>query len=578
VPFGLDWVRLQGQRAGFYGTEVGLSMLSVSSILILVLLIWWSVNALSKMEAARAGADAGLHAQLALVADQRDALSRQAELIEHSHDAIITMDSNRGITGWNRGAREIYGWTASEAQGQVIHLLLRTTSHVTTAEIDAILAGKGRWDGELKHVAKDGNARVVDSRQVLMRNAAGVGVGVLEINRDVTASRSVEEQLRQVQKLDSIGRLAGGVAHDFNNLLTIIGGYAHMLIDDLSLADSHRESVQEISVAADRAATITRQLLTFSRHHAGSSRKNIILNEVVSEMEKMLHRLIGEDIQLDLVMDRTPLVVNADSGQMEQVVMNLVINSRDAMPDGGRILIETSQVVVDEAYAATHLGIEEGLYAVLSVSDNGIGMPAEVRARIFEPFFTTKDAGKGTGLGLATVYGIVKQNQGAVYVYSEPGQGSTFKVLFPAAEGPVDRSVPAPLPRSLAGLETIFLVEDEDALRKYVRETLERYGYTVVAAGNGREAVEIAERHPAPLDLLLTDVVMPELGGVDLAERFAVLRPGTPVLHMSGYSERLRKQGNAANFIQKPFTPRELLTHVRTLLDAYRAKGDATTP
>ncbi len=475
------------------------------------------------------------------------------------------MDTRRLITGWNGGAEKLYGWKEAEAVGQVIHDFLQTVSPVSVQEMDNILGRRNRWEGELVHTCRDGRKVTVESHQVQLQDASGEPGGILEINRDVSDRKHLEEQLLQSQKLESVGQLAGGVAHDFNNLLTVINGYSAMALEDLSPDDDLRELIEEICKAGDRAASLTRQLLTFSRRQVRTL-SNLVLNDSVADVEKMLRRLIGEDVDLILSLDPEPAVIRNDRGHIEQILMNLAINARDAMPKGGRLVIETSHGIVDELYAEVHFKLVPGNYAMLIVSDTGEGMSAEVKARIFEPFYTTKEPGKGTGLGLSTVYGIVKQSDGAILVYSEPGRGTTFKILFPVVEEPVDPARPAVAAANLGGTETILVVEDEEGLRKYVREVLEKRGYTVVVSTQGREALEVARKFEGPIHLLLTDVVMPEMGGIDLGEDFASLRPGVPILHMSGYTDRLWKDSITPNFIQKPFTPTALLTEVRRLL------------
>jgi two-component system, cell cycle sensor histidine kinase and response regulator CckA len=377
---------------------------------------------------------------------------------------------------------------------------------------------------------------------------------------------NLEAQLHQAQKLQGIGRLAGGVAHDFNNLITIILGYAQMALDELPAQDPLREAMAEIVKAALHGGSLTRQLLAFSRRQISQPR-DIAMNDVVRDFEKMLKRLIGEDIEVVLSLHPEAGTVRADPYQIEQVIMNLVINARDAMPNGGKVYIETACFEASVEFAKMHLAVLPGTYVLLSVSDTGTGMPAEVKEHIFEPFFTTKEPGKGTGLGLSTVYGIVTQCAGSISVYSEPGHGSTFRMLFPAVE--VGAIVPktAPLPRNCSGHETILVAEDEAGLRKYVRRILEGKGYKVVEASNGNHALEVARLHNGPIHLLLTDIVMPVMGGVDLVGEFSSLRPNVPVLCMSGYSERLWRQGELTGYIQKPFTPLMLLNQVRSLLD-----------
>ena len=382
-----------------------------------------------------------------------------------------------------------------------------------------------------------------------------------------TADRvHLEAQLRHAQKLEGIGRLAGGVAHDFNNLITIILGYAQVVLEELPPRDPLREVMAEIVKAATHGGSLTRQLLAFSRRQVSQPR-DIAMNDVVRDFEKMLKRLIGEDIEMVLSLDPEAGAVRADPYQIEQIIMNLAINARDAMPDGGKLCIETSPFDASAEFARLHAAVPPGTYVLLSVSDTGTGMAPEVKARAFEPFFTTKEPGKGTGLGLSTVYGIVTQCAGSISVYSEPGHGSTFRMLFPAVEAAAAVARTSIVPRDCSGHETILMAEDEGDLRRYVRRILEDKGYQVVEASNGNQALEAARRHPGPIHLLLTDIVMPEMGGVDLVGQFNSLRPHVPVLCMSGYSERLWRKGDLTGYLQKPFTPLMLLTQVRTLLD-----------
>ncbi len=394
----------------------------------------------------------------------------------------------------------------------------------------------------------------------------------LALVSDVTEKRSLEAQLLQSQKMESMGRLAGGVAHDFNNLLGIITGYGGLLHKRVSADPRLAKYVEDIVKAADRAAGLTRQLLAFSRKQVLQPRI-LDLKAVVGETENMLRRLIGEDIQLVTVCDDQLGPVRADPGQMDQVLMNLAVNARDAMPRGGRLTIETGNVILDRAYASRHAGVEPGRYVMLAVSDTGHGMTPEVQARLFEPFFTTKELGKGTGLGLATVHGIVKQSGGHIWVYSEPARGTTFKIYLPRADAPGADTLTAPsaeneLPR---GSETILLVEDEASLRGFVRECLEAAGYIVLEARHGVEALKISERHPTPIHLLLTDVVMPVMSGRELAQEVRASRPETRVLYMSGYTDdAVVLHGVLAAdvaFLQKPFTAEALARKVRQLLD-----------
>ena len=429
-------------------------------------------------------------------------------------------------------------------------------------------AGDGHYATECRTVGiGDGVLRWVTVRGRVFFDGDGRAVRFVGVTLDITERKRLEEQFLKSQKLESIGRLAGGVAHDFNNLLTVITGYSQKMLSEISDHHPFRSQMGEISKAASRAADLTRQLLTFSRRQI-SEPKAIAINDLVRDFEKMLARMIGEDIELVLALDPQAGAFRADPGQIEQVILNLVVNAKDAMPKGGRLLIKTSALVADEQFAQTHLSVSPGRYVALEVSDTGAAMPPEVMEHIFEPFFTTKEAGKGTGLGLSTVYGIVRQSEGSIWVYSEPGKGSTFKMLFPAVENVPSQTEAPAYQISLLGNETILLAEDDQGVRNYVQEVLEHHGYVVLETSNGREALEVAQRHRGPIHLLLADSVMPEISGAELADAFAMVRTGVPVLCMSGYSDRLWPETKTPqSYIQKPFTPAALLAQVRVLLD-----------
>jgi nitrogen-specific signal transduction histidine kinase/CheY-like chemotaxis protein len=391
-------------------------------------------------------------------------------------------------------------------------------------------------------------------------------------SRDVTESRALEEQLRQSQKMEAVGRLAGGVAHDFNNLLTVIGGYGELLLTSTPRGDPNREPLEEIVAAGERAASLTRQLLAFSRKQVLMP-EVLDLNAIVAGMDKMLKRLIGEDVDFVTLLDPSAGHARVDPGQLEQVIMNLAVNARDAMPRGGKLTIETANAELDGAYAQRHATVATGPYVMLAVSDTGVGMDAETQARIFEPFFTTKEKGKGTGLGLSTVFGIVKQSGGNIWVYSEQGKGTTFKVYLPRVEeAPMSREARSGIHSAIQGTETILLVEDESSIRTLARKALESVGYRVVDAKSGPNALELVRKSRDPIHLLLTDLVMPEMAGTELASRLLEDRPELRILYVSGYTDdavvRHGLLDHRHHFLPKPFTPQILRRKVREVLDA----------
>ena len=423
---------------------------------------------------------------------------------------------------------------------------------------------------ELRWRRKDGRPITVRVSGTPFKNDRGETLGFEMIAEDITERRALEDQLRQSQKMEAVGRLAGGIAHDFNNLLTVIKGYSELVLDEIRPADPLRNEVEEIKRAADRAASLTRQLLAFSRQQVLAP-KVLDLNSIVHDMDKLLHRLIGEDIDLFTVLEPGLGRVKADPGQVEQVIMNLAVNARDAMPLGGKLTIETTNVDLDENYARDHVSVKPGSYVMIAVSDTGTGMTEKVSSRIFEPFFTTKEVGKGTGLGLSTVYGIIKQSGGYVWVYSEVGIGSTFKVYLPRVDSPAE-AVPAlssqPVRR---GTETVLLVEDEDGVRALVRQILHKHGYNVLESRHGGEALLMCERHQGKIDMLLTDVVLEQMSGRELAERLLKLRPEMKVLYVSGYADDAIVHHGVLNagvaFLQKPFTTESLARKIRYVLD-----------
>jgi PAS domain S-box-containing protein len=474
----------------------------------------------------------------------------------------------------NDAAVQRYGYSREEFRALTIcdirppedvPALLRNVA--TAREKDsAEVTQAGVW----RHVKKDGTAFDVEITSHAVAWDGRRAQLILAI--DVTERKALEAQLRQAQKMEAVGRLAGGLAHDFNNLLTAILGYSHLALRRLGDRTELRREIEEIGKAGERAAALTAQLLAFSRKQVLQTRV-LDLNVIVRDMDKMLRRLIGEDVDLVACLGSELGRIRADPGQVEQVLLNLAVNARDAMPRGGKLTIETANVELGATYAMTHPVMKTpGRYVLLAVSDNGCGMDAETQSHIFEPFFTTKEAGKGTGLGLATVYGIVKQSGGYIWVYSEPGQGTSFKIYLPRTESEAERlsTVPVPVP-FVRGSETVLLVEDEDALRALARQVLEESGYRVLEARRAEEGLLIARGHQDRIHLLLTDVVMPGASGPRLAEQMIEIHPQARVVYMSGYTDGavvnhgLLEAGAA--FLQKPFTPQALAAKVREVLD-----------
>jgi signal transduction histidine kinase/ActR/RegA family two-component response regulator len=434
---------------------------------------------------------------------------------------------------------------------------------------------------QLRDLQSDLELRVDARTAELQRANEDLQREIQEHRRTSEALRLSEAQFRHSQKMEAVGRLAGSVAHDFNNLLSVILSYSSLLLADLKPVDPIRADIDSIRKAGEKAAVLTRQLLAFSRQQVLAPRV-LDLNDVLYEAERMLRRLLAADIELVTDNERALSKVKVDPSQMDQVIMNLAINARDAMPDGGKLTIETANVVLDESYSTEHFGVIPGPYVMLAISDTGVGMDEQTQARIFEPFFTTKELGKGTGLGLSTVFGIVKQSGGNIWVYSEPGRGTTFKVYFPRADES-EGSVPEVVePVTLRGTETVLLVEDQDEVRLVTQQILQRYGYHTIQARNAGEALLIYEQHPRTIHLLLTDVVMPHMSGHELAERLLRAVPQLKVLFMSGYTENAVVHhgilDSGVAYLQKPIVPDVLARRVREVLDTpKRTQGFAAT-
>jgi two-component system cell cycle sensor histidine kinase/response regulator CckA len=492
---------------------------------------------------------------------------------ENAADMIAVVDGNGDRLYNSPSYARVLGYTAED---------LRKTSPLEQIHpddlpmvLDAAKEAKGSGVGrriEYRMRRKDGEWVVLESTASPIRNAAGNVEKLVVVNRDISERRHLELQLRQSQKMDAIGRLSGGVAHDFNNLLGVIIGYSEVLQDQIKEGDRLRVCVDQILQAGKRAASLTRQLLAFSRQQVLEP-KVLLLNGVVGDMEKMLRRLIGEDVQLTTKLDAKLGKVRADQGQIEQVIMNLAVNARDAMPEGGDLSIETANTEMDEAFVKRYpYPVQTGPYILLTVSDTGTGMDDVTKQRIFEPFFTTKEKGKGTGLGLSMVYGVVKQSNGYIDVFSTVGQGTTFKIYLPRIDQePEEHTTKTALSKAFRGNETILLVEDEKNLCVLTRNLLEHYGYAVLEAESGAQALAVSRQNAGAIHLLLTDIVMPGIGGRALAQTLSRERPGIRVVYMSGYTgqtvggQTILSPG--AHFLQKPFTREDLARKIREALE-----------
>ncbi len=496
-----------------------------------------------------------------------------SKAVEQNPASIVITGTDAEIEYVNSTFTKITGYPFEEVVGKNPRILQSgQTPRERYDELwETITSGKV-WEGEFINRKKDGSIFYEKAWISPIFDEQGKISHYLGVKEDITEKRQLQEQFLQSQKMEAIGQLAGGIAHDFNNLLTVINGYVEVIISSIDRNSPFFEDLYEIKHAGEKAASLTRQLLAFSRKQIMKPRV-FNLNNLLKGLEKMLGRLIGEHINLITVYDRELKPVKADPGQLEQVVLNLAVNARDAMPEGGRLSIETRNVRVDEEYARLHRGMRGGEYVLLSISDTGIGMDEYTREHIFEPFFTTKGKGKGTGLGLSTVYGIVRQSGGFVWVYSEPGMGTEIKVYLPAAREEEARRIEKEAEKkTLTGSETIIVAEDEEIVREFIVSVLKNYGYTVLVAKNKNEALEIALSHEGGLDLLLSDVVMPGGTGVELANDLRKKHPELKVLLMSGYSdEAFGERGLSefgGNFIQKPFSIEELAEKVRNTLDS----------
>jgi len=505
----------------------------------------------------------------------RESEAKYRRLHETMMDAFVRIDMTGNIQEANRAYQTLLGYSEEELLQQTYEDLTPEKWHALEAGIVAeqVLVNGHSQVYEKEYCRKDGTIFPVELRTFLLRDDTGRPVGMWAIVRDITERRRVEDekarlesQLRQAQKMESVGRLAGGVAHDFNNMLSVILGYAELIKARLPVGDPYLKDVLAIEKAAGHSRDITRQLLAFSRKQIIEPRL-MNLNDQITFSQNTLSRLIGEEIDLCFYPEKDLKRINFDPTQVDQILVNLVVNARDAMPDGGRLTIETANVLLDGAYCRKHLGFKPGDYVLLEVSDDGVGMNKELLSHLFEPFFTTKEVGEGTGLGLATVYGMVKQNGGFINVYSEPGQGTTFKIYIPSVSEEVIRTEEIEEAQVAYGSGRVLLVEDEEMVREIAKEILEEIGYTVLVADTPQEAVSLCENKDTHIDLLLTDVVMPGMSGVELKKKIEIIRPGIKVLFMSGYTSNvIANRGvleKGVHFIQKPFRMKDLARKVR---------------
>jgi two-component system cell cycle sensor histidine kinase/response regulator CckA len=511
-----------------------------------------------------------------LAASWRRSSGMLAATLTSIGDAVIATDKSGDITFMNSVAEALTGWRQPEAKGKPLHSVLRIV-HASTREQVANPVAKALEEGSAVSVSdnallisKDGTEVSIEESAAPVSDDSGRLRGVILVLRDVTGRKQLEEQLSHSQKMDAVGRLAGGVAGDFNNLLTVITGYSELLRTELPAASPLRRFAEEILYAGERAAALTRQLLAFGKGQA-TQPKLVDFNGLIAGMEPMLRRLLGQNNELIILPDPNLGRVHMDPARIEQVIMNLATNARDAMPNGGKLVLETANVDLEDANNSRKLGVTPGFYVMLAVSDTGIGMDADTRSRLFEPFFTTKEQGKGSGLGLSMVYGIIKQSGGHITVYSQVNCGTIFEIYLPrikeAAAVPAVVRTPAP-PK---GSETILLVDDEDGVRKLVYAILQSNGYSVIEASNGTAALAAYEKNKHKIDLVLTDIVMPQMDGFELGERLTEENPALKVLFMSGYRDSpIGGQGAKVTrpFLHKPFTPDMLLAKVREILDA----------
>ncbi|HEY3932235.1 MAG TPA: PAS domain S-box protein [Verrucomicrobiae bacterium] len=560
VLFAINWLESWIDRHNWFSSGAESALFMLNDIIIFGALVWFNAALLHRADMKRGRAE--------------EARTQLAGIVESSDDAIIGKTLDGIITSWNRGAEKIFGYSAQEAIGQPMLMLFPPERVNEERDILARVArGENIENFETVRIRKDKKQIHVSTTISPLKDSSGKIIGASKIARDITARRKLEEQLRQSQKMEGIGQLAGGVAHDFNNILAVIQMQSELLKSSGGLSAEQSEFADEIGVTVQRAAALTRQLLLFSRREVFQPR-DLDLSESVTSTTKMLRRILGENIQVQLKLASQPMFIHADAGMMDQVLLNLAVNARDAMPNGGQLVIETSGVEFDEFAVTQSPQARPGSFVRLNVSDSGCGISPEILPKIFEPFFTTKDVGKGTGLGLATVFGIVQQHQGWINVYSEVNHGTTFRVYLPRlAKNAGQKSSQPALTTTSGGNETILLAEDDLSLRVSVRKALWQLGYRILEAPTGVKALEVWKENRDEIRLLLTDLVMPDgMSGKDLAQRILQENPKLKVIYMSGYSaETVGKDfplKEGVNFLTKPFQASKLAQTIRNNLDS----------
>jgi hypothetical protein len=572
-------LRYLGEQAGLYGVALGLTMM-ILFVIVVVALTLWTARTLDRTEADRRQIEAEL----------RVSEGEFRSLVEAAPGAIVITDEDGRIAFVNDHTEVLFGYQRSELLGHSVEMLVPERfrgAHVSHRGAYRSLPSQRPMGSGLDLVARrrDGSEFPIDVSLGPLESKDGLRVisvlhDISERKRADVERQLLEEKLQQAHRVEAIGRLTGGIAHDFNNLLTVISGYTEILLRRLAPETEESKEIAEINKAAERAAQLTRQLLAYSRKQ-NLNPTVLDLNNVVTETQTMLERLIGENIEFTTALAEDLGSISADNGQIEQIIMNLALNARDAMPEGGKLLLATGNITLAHGSTNRRPDMTPGDYVVFAVTDSGQGMDAATVARIFEPYYTTKARGAGTGLGLSTVYGIVEQSCGYIEVESEPGMGTTFRLYFPQVAEKAEAFSPKPPDeRPLTGSETILLVEDEEALRGVGREILQMYGYTVLLAADGAAGLELAQNYPHPIQLLMTDILMPRMSGIELAAQLSTLRPEMKILYTSGYND----SGDSlpmiagARYLQKPYAMEELAHTLRELLDPAHLRQTRLTP